>query len=60
MNDKILRVFTFGSPPVAALDGDCHAEDLHSCSILKSMNINVDKVYGYVQPWVSSGLTLII
>ena len=55
VNEKILRVFSFGSPPVALPTNGLLLNDevLQDCPILKSLNIQPDKVYGYVQPWVS-------
>jgi len=64
VKDKILRVFTFGSPPVAVYVGENDEEqtqngvtnggkaaDIISCAVLSSFSLPVDLVYGYVQPW---------
>ena len=53
----MLRVFTYGSPPVATLiDHDRIIDDGQSCPILKSLDLRPDIVYGYAQPWVSDGI----
>merc|ERR1712038_293216 len=52
VNEKVLRVFTYGSPPVATLiDHDRIIDDGQSCPILKSLDLRPDIVYGYAQPW---------
>jgi hypothetical protein len=51
VNEKILRVFTYGSPPVVTFDESTLSDDLETCSILNVLNLRSDIVYGYVQPW---------
>lgn len=51
VNEKILRVFSFGSPPVAIPTKGLALPDDDNCPILKLLDIHLDKVYGYVQPW---------
>jgi len=57
VNEKFLRVFTFGSPPVTRFANDNEKEsnsdslDMHTCSILESLSLRNDMIYGYVQPW---------
>ena len=55
VNDKLFKVFTFGSPPIAILDNapnnNGSTKDQYDCSILSTLGIQNSKVYGYVQPW---------
>ena len=55
MNEKLYRVFTFGSPPIASLSKDTTSphDDSINCIILESLGIRPEMVYGYIQPWVS-------
>mmetsp|Transcript_8429 Transcript_8429/g.21020 ORF Transcript_8429/g.21020 Transcript_8429/m.21020 type:complete len:1135 (-) Transcript_8429:963-4367(-) len=51
--DRILRVYTHGSPPVAALveRADDSSTEKHPCSILEAFGLPADIVYNYVQPY---------
>ena len=54
--DKVLRVFAFGSPPIAKIDDgylDITDNDENYCNILALLGLPNSIVYGYVQPWVS-------
>lgn len=67
VRDKILRVFSFGSPPVTTLPLDfCLEEDEeeylgsidglpepdpYQCDILKAFDLPCSMVYTFVQPW---------
>mmetsp|Transcript_13011 Transcript_13011/g.19720 ORF Transcript_13011/g.19720 Transcript_13011/m.19720 type:complete len:796 (+) Transcript_13011:132-2519(+) len=53
VEDKILRVFTFGSPPIATLTQTLplNNDSLYTCPILEACDIRTDMVYGYAQPW---------
>jgi len=50
---KVLRVFTFGSPPIAFSSGftENMETDKKDCCILKSFGLPSKLVYGYIQPW---------
>lgn len=51
--ERIKRIFTFGSPPVAVTNnGDL--ESSNGCSVLQALGLPSDMVYGYIKPWVSS------
>lgn len=56
VRDKIMRVYSFGSPPIACLDKEAasrarseQGEDV--CGILRKLGIPTDMVHGFVQPW---------
>jgi len=60
VQDKVQRVFTFGSPPIAIVnDGETELEShgngedsiSYDCPILEAIGLPSDMVYGYVQPW---------
>lgn len=54
MENRVLRVFTFGSPPIARLSssGDrTTPKDGLFCPILDAFGLPTDIVYGYVQPY---------
>ena len=63
VREKVLRVFTFGSPPVVALkasrtvnkrnDSQSHTGCTSECSVLIACGLPSSLVYGFVQPWVS-------
>jgi Lipase (class 3) len=50
--DRILRVYTHGSPPIAAMveRKDTSSTAKHSCSILDAFGLPADIVYNYIQP----------
>lgn len=50
--ERILRVYTHGSPPIAAKIGRRQGvpESKHSCSILEEIGLPADIVYNYIQP----------
>ena len=52
VTNNILRVYTFGAPPVAYAnnEGRPPADDL-SCPTLEAFGLPSDLVYQYVQPW---------
>ena len=53
VNDKLFKVFTFGSPPIAILDDipNGSTEDQYDCSVLSTLGLRNSIVYGYAQPW---------
>ena len=67
VKEKVLRVFTYGSPPVfettpssdtatASTTSNNHNEedestDLYHCPVLSSYGLPSDIIYGYLQPW---------
>jgi len=55
VNDKLFKVFTFGSPPIAILDNTANnngsIEEQDDCSVLSTLGLENSKVYGYAQPW---------
>lgn len=60
VKDRIKRVYTFGSPPVAIYEGKVGGNgeaSKDSCSVLEGMGLPSDIVYGYIEPWVRN-LTL--
>ncbi len=58
VREKVKRVFTFGSPPIAKVDIDTENSeedsDMYGCSVLNTLGLPSDIVYGYVGPWVST------
>jgi len=60
IQDKVLHVYTFGSPPVTCLEKvamqtEC-VEDIEGqahCNILSYLGLPSTLVKGYTQPWVS-------
>jgi Lipase (class 3). len=50
--EKIKRIFTFGSPPIAATNCS-ELESPDECSVLQTLGLQSDMVYGYIKPWVS-------
>ena len=54
--DKIKRVFTFGSPPVAIYERKSEGNgevSKDTCPVLEGMGLPSDIVYGFIEPWVS-------
>ena len=57
--DKVLRVYTFGSPPVMALSSKgrlsrrfaASTSDQFACEILDTIGLPSDMIFGFVQPW---------
>ena len=64
VQDRVKRVYTHGSPPIAAMNVKSPARKASSgpeeiqCEILEAFDLPATMVYGYVQPYVScrSGL----
>lgn len=55
VEDRILRVYTYGSPPVAALSKprrrkSSSKSSLH-CEVLDNFGLPANLVWGFVQPW---------
>ena len=64
VRERISRVYTFGSPPVARLAKSALIDDdnrrakkqkakNYECEILNAFNLPSTLVYGFVQPYVS-------
>jgi hypothetical protein len=53
--EKIKRVYTFGSPPIAKFKSGAGA--LKECSLLHALGLPSNMVYGYIEPWVSTYLS---
>lgn len=58
VRDKVLRVYTFGSPPIFSIDTTSNLKRIASseeggdyCSILDAFGLPTSIVYSYVQPW---------
>lgn len=60
VTDKVLRVYTFGSPPVAEKKGGgliskgtaaSGISNTYTCDILDAFGLPASIVHGYVQPW---------
>lgn len=51
VKEKISRVFTFGSPPIAKVEDSNESSDMYGCSILETLGLPADMVYGYAQPY---------
>lgn len=52
VKQNILRVFTFGSPPIFEILDESASSNLNdSCSILDAFDLPTDIVYSYNQPW---------
>lgn len=58
VRDRLLRVYTFGSPPIVAIPRSSSKKTTsatdsnpYSCEILTSMNLPGDLVHAFVQPW---------
>ena len=54
--NRVLRVFTFGSPPIFELESTSNLEQMvtqgsNSCSILDAFGLPSSLVYAYNQPW---------
>jgi len=51
VQERVKKVFTFGSPPIATvkLDGDDVGDG--KCAILEELGLPSDLVHGYIQPW---------
>ena len=70
VRDKVLRVYTHGSPPVATLSKSFKKrnsstrskeeedEGEYACEILRAFDLPSDMVYGYVQPYVRIGFMI--
>jgi len=61
VRDKILRVFTFGSPQVVARSGGTQnavkgaaKSNNGGCRILEAFGLLSSMVHAYIQPWVST------
>eukprot|EP00980_Cylindrotheca_fusiformis_P027835 scaffold22560_cov135-Cylindrotheca_fusiformis.AAC.46 len=63
VKDRVLRVFAFGSPPIAAIENaqivkqrakkKTTMSQRHSCQVLEEFGLPANMVFGYVQPYVS-------
>ncbi len=60
VNDKVKRVFTFGSPPIAKAVAETNTENsdgddsgMYVCSVLETLGLPANIVFGFVEPWVS-------
>jgi hypothetical protein len=58
VRDKVLRVYTFGSPPIFSIDTTSNLKRIASseeggdyCSILDAFGLPTSIVYSYNQPW---------
>ncbi|GKY96697.1 hypothetical protein MPSEU_000629200 [Mayamaea pseudoterrestris] len=61
VSDKVLRVYTFGSPPVMALSlsksgkagpkRSMTTSNEHACDVLDSIGLPSTIIYGFIQPW---------
>ena len=54
VRDKVVRVYTFGSPPIATVPGTTtrpSRKSRHECPVLRQFNLPSDMVYGYIQPY---------
>ena len=58
VRENILRVFTFGSPPIFSVDTTSNLKRLANdegrgdyCSILDAFDLPTSIVYSYLQPW---------
>jgi hypothetical protein len=56
IQENILRAYTFGSPPIAFSKevfspDDDDDDDKEDCTILGTLGLPTDVVYGYAQPW---------
>ncbi|EED91263.1 predicted protein [Thalassiosira pseudonana CCMP1335] len=62
VRERVLRVFTFGSPPVFMTESTSNLRDIATaingnsvsyepCSILEGLGLPTDTVYGFNQPW---------
>ena len=58
VRDKVLRVYTFGSPPIFSIDSTSNLKRIASseeggdyCSILDAFGLPTSIVYSYNQPW---------
>lgn len=60
VQEKVKRVYTFGSPPIAKADDDVAESNdssvTYGCSILETLGLPADIVYSFVEPWVSAHL----
>jgi hypothetical protein len=58
VQEKINRVYTFGSPPIAKTDpkiGESNdSSGMYDCSVLEALGLPSDIVFGFVNPWVST------
>ena len=51
---RVLRVFTYGSPPIFEIESTLRVKELgsgSSCPILDAFDLPTDLVYSYNQPW---------
>ena len=60
VQDKVKRVYTYGSPPIAKIESNMvekllpgSDENMYKCSILETLGLPADIVFGFVEPWVS-------
>ena len=57
VQQKVKRVYNFGSPPIAVNMAQAFEEhdgkDVYCCSVLDGLGLPHDLVYAYVNPWVS-------
>jgi len=52
VQERILRVYTFGSPPVAAVTNKPRSSSaVLRCDVLKAFGLPVDTVWAFIQPW---------
>ena len=62
VQEKINRVYTFGSPPIAKTDpkiGESNdSSGMYDCSVLEALGLPSDIVFGFVEPWVSNYLDI--
>jgi hypothetical protein len=59
VQDKIKRVFTFGSPPIAIYEAGPQVDivpSTNTCAILERLGLPSDIVHGFIEPWVSLSL----
>ena len=64
VQDKVKRVYTYGSPPIAKIESNTleepsmRDENMYKCSILETLGLPADIVFGFVEPWVSASFSL--
>jgi len=55
VRNNVLRVYTYGSPPIFEIESTSNLKEMlqgnDSCSILEAFDLPNDIVYGYCQPW---------
>lgn len=55
---KVLRVFTYGAPPVTYIDTagaqpteEITSKGVYHCPVLSAFDLPASTIYGYAQPW---------